>query len=481
MVLIGLAFCCSGFVHAYSYWWDELNSVVAADLPLRQIFSDLLLPDVHPPLYQLVLRGWAAVFGVDERGTRSLSLVFALLALAEFVRWNLQARARPAALFAIVFMVSSYLFSYYAQESRPYAMLLCMATALTVGYLRHVGPQMGMASLIGLLVLAWLTSLTHYFGFIFAGLILIATLFQVRRDLRQSGLVVLFGLLCFIWPVLHFKFGGIGHKTGAHFWIQSNGLQTTLSKAALALLPELAVVRSVASAPLQEPLLALLFVAACALVVVFAVRNRAAPAVPRSEIWVARQCAGLVIAFVLIICAVDYNSPISTERNFIVLLPAFAVLVGQACAQLAGARDGFKVALLLLVGVVNFGVGYKFLAYKHAPIENQRAASQFIVDRLGKGASNIVYYVDFGREDGLGEIHRLMAQFYLRQAGTAIQIKPITVDAVTQLQRPFYLLVQHTPAAVAAIQAARRQAGQPLEMYSPPQGVANGAAVLYVQ
>ncbi|MEY2448194.1 MAG: mannosyltransferase, partial [Acidimicrobiaceae bacterium] len=61
-------------------WLDEALSVDIARLPLGDI-PDALRHDGHPPLYYFLLHGWMSLFGEGDVAVRSLSGVFAVLAL----------------------------------------------------------------------------------------------------------------------------------------------------------------------------------------------------------------------------------------------------------------------------------------------------------------------------------------------------------------------------------------------------------------
>lgn len=58
-----------------SVWFDEAYSLIIAKRPVGQLVS-LTAADVHPPLYYLLLKGWASIFGWSEPVLRSLSALF---------------------------------------------------------------------------------------------------------------------------------------------------------------------------------------------------------------------------------------------------------------------------------------------------------------------------------------------------------------------------------------------------------------------
>jgi uncharacterized membrane protein len=62
------------------FWMDEGLSVGIADRPVGDI-PGVLREDGSPPIYYLLLHFWIRVFGTSEAAVRSLSLVFATLAV----------------------------------------------------------------------------------------------------------------------------------------------------------------------------------------------------------------------------------------------------------------------------------------------------------------------------------------------------------------------------------------------------------------
>ena len=57
-----------------SVWFDEAYSIMLAKQPLDQLLY-LTSIDTHPPLYYVLLKGWASIFGWSEFALRSLSVL----------------------------------------------------------------------------------------------------------------------------------------------------------------------------------------------------------------------------------------------------------------------------------------------------------------------------------------------------------------------------------------------------------------------
>jgi uncharacterized membrane protein len=119
VLVVGLFISAFKLATPYSYWHDELFSVTFSQESLEDLHR-LILYDVHPPLYQLLLKGWINLFGDSESSTRSLSWLFAIGSI--YLLWKF---SEGYGLFfltsALSFFPSNMLFTFYANETRPYA------------------------------------------------------------------------------------------------------------------------------------------------------------------------------------------------------------------------------------------------------------------------------------------------------------------------------------------------------------------------
>ena len=109
-------------------WLDEAASwsIVGESWPE---FWRVVVNDIHPPLYYLLLKGWVGLFGASEVGLRSLSAAAGIATV--WFGWRLACRwlAPPVALAAMVWLAVSPHLIFFAQEARMYA----LATALVLG------------------------------------------------------------------------------------------------------------------------------------------------------------------------------------------------------------------------------------------------------------------------------------------------------------------------------------------------------------
>jgi mannosyltransferase len=119
-------------IHA-RFWIDEALSVGISSHPITQV-PGLLRQDGSPPLYYLLLSAWIHVFGDGEADTHALSVVFAILTVP--AAW-LAARTlfghRASWIAALLATLNPFL-TYYAQETRMYALLALLSIAVTATF-----------------------------------------------------------------------------------------------------------------------------------------------------------------------------------------------------------------------------------------------------------------------------------------------------------------------------------------------------------
>lgn len=118
-----------------SVWFDEAYSIMVAKRSASEIIR-LSSLDTHPPLYYLILKIWANVFGWSELALRSLSVIFygASIAVAGcFIKKYFNARA---AIYVLTMLLLSPLLMRYGFEIRMYAMASLIGVAATAMLVR---------------------------------------------------------------------------------------------------------------------------------------------------------------------------------------------------------------------------------------------------------------------------------------------------------------------------------------------------------
>lgn len=134
LLLVGAALVAGGLSLSIglmqSVWFDEAYSILLAKQSLGELLR-LTGLDTHPPLYYILLKAWAGIFGWSEIALRSLSVVCAAGAV---VFAGLLARKLfgvRVALLALVFVALAPLLIRYGFEIRMYALASLVGIAAT--------------------------------------------------------------------------------------------------------------------------------------------------------------------------------------------------------------------------------------------------------------------------------------------------------------------------------------------------------------
>ncbi len=187
---------------AQSLWYDEGISARLSEGPLRHILESVA-QDIHPPLYYVLLHGWAALTGRSVFALRALSALAGVLLIAATGAMAARLFGRRAGALAMLLMAIHPLAVYYAQEARMYALLGLWAALHSLFWLAWWRrPRPGHA--LGLLLTGVAGWYTHYvFPAIPTAHFLIALIDagrgRPRRLIRWLGLQAWIGLAFLPW------------------------------------------------------------------------------------------------------------------------------------------------------------------------------------------------------------------------------------------------------------------------------------------
>jgi 4-amino-4-deoxy-L-arabinose transferase-like glycosyltransferase len=151
-----------------SFWTDEALTAYETTLPFGSMIHTVSHIETTPPLYFVLIWGWAKLFGTSEVALRSVSGIagIALVPIAYvsakelFNRW--------AATLAGAFVALSPFMIWYSQEARSYMLLATLTGAAFMFFVRALrDPSRG--NLIGWTASSALAVMTHFFaGFVIA-------------------------------------------------------------------------------------------------------------------------------------------------------------------------------------------------------------------------------------------------------------------------------------------------------------------------
>lgn len=386
-----------GLLSGYSYWADELHSVTESLATWQDLYGKWLIVDVHPPLYQAILKLWMEVFGSSEISTRLLSFFFAGSTILILSIEALQER-RARRVFALALIGLSPAFAFYAQETRSYSMALMLASLVTVLALRlrsfdqntsNSDHPRGVAKVVvpGFYLAAIALSLTHYFGWIFIFSLSLISLIERRVEKsrwKTLGLIVLISL----WPAWHISAGNLGGKTGGDFWIDvSIPIVGTVDNYLKGCMFPLALggdspYTFVSAWILLLSLTLLAFGSFRSIQNFLFSPSTQSPGLPDES----RFLLLLILVMLSITSVIDIHTPMSTSRNFIVLLPATTLLVSNSLHALAfegpprnkGIRKAVSIFIALALAGLFSAQSYRALSGKILPRQNWKQLSVYV-------------------------------------------------------------------------------------------------------
>jgi 4-amino-4-deoxy-L-arabinose transferase-like glycosyltransferase len=172
-----------------SVWFDEALTMIDSQLPLKEITDRITQDFAHPPLHHYALHFWFKLFGFSSFQARFLSAVFDTLSIVMIYLLAKYLFERRTALLAASLLAVSQLAVMYAQEARPYTLLLFLVLCAMYLFVIAIREHRAL-SWWGFVGLAALIIYTHYHGmFIVASMLLYAILYRRRFVLPEFWLV----------------------------------------------------------------------------------------------------------------------------------------------------------------------------------------------------------------------------------------------------------------------------------------------------
>ena len=358
---------------------DENWTLAAINRSFDQILVYVLKEDNHPPLYYLVTKVWSLLMGLSIPQVRLLSYGFALLAVACFALFH--TRYRLISLFVpLLLLGTNPLFTYYAATIRPYAMMVALASIVTLSalLLRERGSASSRQVVPGdLPMMSWifygtglLLGLTHYYGTLYVTILL--AIDAVERRISRSRLpgIGLFSLLL-IWPLLQILFGSIEKQAESNQWVNVLPFISTFNNFLMGNFPVVLVSRQPAYLFASAIFVALAFAALRSPQINCTGASRSMqPQFIAFSWWGTKSLAftlvhylrgllanrgfylALIISLVFLFSAlVDCAIPFSTPYYFLVCLPATVLLFDILCKAIER-NLGIWPAILATAGVV---------------------------------------------------------------------------------------------------------------------------------
>lgn len=378
------------------------------------------MDDVHPPIYQILLKFWIIAFGADEVATRLLSWTFS----AATLYLAFKATKKHGELFAtcvLLIIASNGYFAFYGNEVRSYSMLMFCSTLILFTTPTEKSRSISNIFLLSCLLASWV----HYFGLLIAAVTLLYCLIFMAEGAQARIKVMSTGLVMIIWPLHHITNGSVIGKSGGDFWIESGGFIDTMRFASSAVIPK------------DLPYSGFIFI--CLMLCLFfgllyisAQKNSSH--MPSTKLGI--QAFAVWAGLILIVGLIDRHTPMSTGRNFIVTVPFFAVSVASVVKGISTTHLRGSMALMVFLTVC-----CAFLLTKS--FEEVSRKSQSAED--WRGATQVALENSSGRDFYVVEWGGGITDHYVRKFSSDEQVVNIYKVGKTKIIRPAVIMFARLP------------------------------------
>ncbi len=328
-------------VEVRSLWADEGWTVLLSAGPRLTDVVQTMADDQHPPLFFVLFRLWRNTTGDSEFAMRTFSVLVGLVAVASIYQLGRALFDAPTGALAALILALADLHIDLSQEARHYSLLATLIIFSGWFYVRW-RRRPTRFNRLGYVSMSTALLYTHYLGAYVLAAQALHMLFTARPQRRlMEGMCLLgaVGLAFAPWlPVVWMQ--------NSVRWNNPLYYQNALPNAP-------STYRAVRTALLGQ------YYAIFALLAVLGlgyVHYLSGDGQPRTIVrWRPRWAVGYVLLWgglaIGVTLALNARHPILTVRNFIVVTPALAILVGHGLANLERTARAFTVVLVVVVGL----------------------------------------------------------------------------------------------------------------------------------
>lgn len=443
------------------YQIDKLELWLDEALTGYLAHSEDWLHRVHnsPPLYFLLTRAWAALFGLEETSLRTLSALSSGLLVPLSMYAGRSIFSRNAGIAAGLLVAVSPISIYYAQEARPYALLVA-ELMLVYWMLWHTSFGHSRVAWAVLLAATTAALYTHNLAVIPVGLGYLLAVAHAWRlhDWKRCRVYLAAGAASAIlfapwllWWTGTTEFHPQDMAWLAQFWNASATFQLPLDSLFSFYHAATALGGNVVQKQFfGEPVLAGMKVLGAAALLVLCLSAACAAYGSAKMRTGAAALTVLLVAPLLVLLAISFWKPVYLPGRYdLIAYPAFVLLAGLALAWLKdqiGARYG-AVAAYLLCAVFLLPPGLRTLQFHGSePVQNAEAAANYLAEQVG--ADDLVLMEDYR---GIRTVYYLQLASYTWKNGQCENLE----QEHTFTCRFLPLAMESAPAAVMRHQRAQ--------------------------
>jgi mannosyltransferase len=381
---------------AKSLWSDEGLTLRRAEQPLYLVFRNLNLipldpnyydgsdeegevissPDLHPPLYFLIMHLWIRVAGQSEFALRFPSVVAATLTLPLLYALARKLLSEEAGLWAALLGAFSPFYLWYAQEARMYTWVVVLSLASVYTLLPLLRGKPRRRDYVAYVVVTLALLYTHYSGFFLLAFEAIAYGVCRLRGRPWVFLAIFVFLAVAIVPLVPYV---LQMSRRSLFALEYRPLYLILAEAwsAFSLGLHIPVIQPLwQTAPFMGVFIA-------GLAGLFLLRRR--------EAWL--FCLGYLLLPILFLYALSLVRPsYMNPRHLMVASPAWELMMAQGLVTL---RRRLKPGLILILGcvlVLRGWASYESFTSHNMWKDDIRGAVRYIEERARPGDAIVLHH-----------------------------------------------------------------------------------------
>jgi mannosyltransferase len=324
-------------INKESFWADEGWSMLLSKGPTLPDVVQAMANDQHPPLYFALLHYWIDLTGNSEVATRLLSTFWSLVGVALAYRIGAELFSPGAGAAAALMLALADNDTMLAQEARHYTQMATLAALSTLFYLRyfrHASRRSGIGWLLSSSALMY----THYLG-VFILIVQLIHMAIFARPLRRLADML------FRWLAI-----GLSWLPWGFVFVEQSLVRYTRPRLFQSTMPNTPETFALVRGDLLGAHFGLTFgLLLLGLVYVCyrdgRVRLNWRPA--RPTLYLALWFAVPIVSIV----AINTRYGILTPRNFLLITPAIAVLIGHGLMNLDRPARTFLLTVLVVVGL----------------------------------------------------------------------------------------------------------------------------------
>lgn len=322
-----------------SLWEDEGWTLVLSEGPTIPDIVQRMAFDQHPPLYFIAIHLWRDVAGSTEFALRMHSVLTGILAVAGIYQLGRSMFGETAGLLAAFFLALSDHHIDLSQDVRHYSQMATLIILSCWFYFRLIKNESPTrATCIGYVLISAALLYSHYLG----GFVLVCQFLHMCIFVRP--------LPRLRWAIFHFAAICIAFAPWLPIVIRQNQVRWVTPLYYLNALPNNhATYLMVRDALFGKQYAITLFLLALGLVwILYNQRGTTLKIRPTSPTFFALFW---LVAYTTITVYMNQERQFLTVRNFLVVTPTIAVLVGHGLANLQSGLRLFMVSVLLVMGL----------------------------------------------------------------------------------------------------------------------------------